>query len=391
MRRRAKTLYYPAKRRRTSGSPRTEPPKGWSLNRVGVVVVIMVLALTGGLLVGMKAGLIGGGSLNLSAGDPPESPAPAPAQSKVPARSAAPSSSFARGTSPDDFADIRRVNTVVRDPAAGPAASTGTFVSRCGTNRNDHNNTDDILLAPGKVGGARYLQDYVGNVSTKASSTDESLAAAGTTCRLGDLSTYYWPVLRVPGTTANSAPGNGATGNGGGAQDENAGQVLRPSSVLLQFRGNPRGDVTAMPRFLRIVTGNPEAGAQDGTDTKAAWSCTGFTNRTTAQYPLCPRGSQVVRTLDFPSCWDGRSTDSADHKKHVVFTDAAGACPAGTKAIPQLRIRLTYKVPRGPSFALDAAPGQQHDPATDHAGFENVMPTSLMDSVVSCINRGRDC
>ena len=382
MRRRARTLYYPAKRRKAPASPQGTSPAGWSLNRVGVVVVIMALALTSGLIVGMKAGFIGGGPLNLSAGDPSASPAPAPAKSKAPARSAPSGPEAAtKGSTPADFVDIRRVTTVARSPEAGPDAATGTFVSRCGTNQNDHNNTDDFLLAPRVGGGAHYLQDYVGNLSTDASSTDQSLAAAGTTCRLDDRSTYYWPVLRVPGTSGKSRP------------RDNVGQVLRPVSVILQFRGSPRGDVVAMPRFLRMITGDPEAGTQGGANAKAAWSCTGFTNRVTAKYPLCPRGSQVVRTLDFPSCWDGRRTDSADHRTHVVFpdADADGACPADTQAIPQLRIRLTYKVPRGPSFLVDTAPEQLHNPITDHASFENVMPTRLMNSVVSCINRGRDC
>lgn len=378
MRRRAKTLYFPAKRRGAPASSQSATP-GWSLNRVGVVVVIMMVALAGGLIVGMKAGFIGGGPLNLSAGDPSGAPAPAPARSKVPSR-AAPPGVDTKGSIPADFVDIRRVKTGAPPPEPGRDASTGTFVSRCGTNEDDHNNADDFLFAPRVLGGARYLQDYVGNRSTNAASTDKTLAAAATTCRLDDRSTYFWPVLRVPGTTDTD-----------GRKQENLGQVLRPASVLLQFRGNPRGDVAAMPRFLRITTGNAAAATQNGADANAAWSCTGFTNRVTTKYPLCPRGGQVVRTLDFPSCWDGRHTDSAGHRAHVVFPDAAGACPTGTKAIPQLRLRLTYKVPRGPSFLVDTTPEQLHNPITDHASFENVMPTRLMNSVVSCINRGRDC
>jgi hypothetical protein len=381
MRRRPKTLYYPAKRRQASESSTAGSSKEWSLNRVGVVVVILALALTGGLVLGMKTGLIGGGSLNLSAGDPSASPAPAPAKSRAPSRSApTPPTAFAKGAAPSDFVDIRRVKTSARNPKVGQSASRGTFISRCGTNQNDHNNTDDFLLAPGVAAGAHALQDYVGNLSTNASSTDKSLAAAGTTCRLGDLSTYSWPVLRVPGAAGVS-----------GTPRANVGQVLRPSAVILQFRGNARGHVVAMPRFLRLITGNPRAATEHGANARAVWSCTGFTNRITAKYPLCPRGSRVVRTLDFPSCWDGRNTDSAGHRTHVAFPDAAGACPAGTKVIPQLRMRLIYKVPRGPSFAVDTAPEQLHNPITDHASFENVMPTRLMNSVVSCINRGRDC
>jgi hypothetical protein len=43
----------------------------------------------------------------------------------------------------------------------------------------------------------RSTGQYVGDLSTDAGSTDQSLQAAGTTCALGDRSTYY-DVVRVP-------------------------------------------------------------------------------------------------------------------------------------------------------------------------------------------------
>jgi hypothetical protein len=177
----------------------------------------------------------------------------------------------------------------------------------------------------------------------------------------------------------------------GGAADGNIGTILQARQVQLQFRGNPASRVVAMPRFLRLITGDAKAATNGGANARAAWTCTGFGNRTTTKYPLCPRGSQVVRILDFPSCWDGQNTDSANHRTHVVFPDGAGRCPAGTRAVPQLRMTLVYSVPPGPSFAVDAFPEQQHNPVTDHADFHNVMPDRLMRQVVACINQGRRC
>src|SRR5690606_38555917 len=108
--------------------------------------------------------------------------------------------------------------------------------------------------------------------------------------------------------------------------------------------------VTAMPRFLRVITGDARAATNGGANARAQWTCTGFTDRITTRYPLCPRGSQVVRIADFPSCWDGQNTDSANHRTHIVFPDESGRCPQGTRAVPQLRITLTYRVPPGMSF-----------------------------------------
>ncbi|MEV0150857.1 MULTISPECIES: DUF1996 domain-containing protein [unclassified Nonomuraea] len=280
-----------------------------------------------------------------------------------------------------DFVDIRQVQqTSIDPPRGGRGSSRGTFVSACGTNRNGHNNPDNFIVAPGVSNGAHHLHDYVGNLSTNGFSTDQSLSAAGTTCRFGDKSTYFWPVLRDRKVDVNVNDPDG-----------NVGQVLRARSVTLQFRGNATSRVTAMPRFLRLITGDAKAATNGGANARAAWSCTGFQNRITTKYPLCPRGSQVLRILDFPSCWDGQNTDSANHRTHVVFPDQSGACPGGTKAVPQLRMTLSYSVPQGPSFAVDAFPEQQHNPITDHADFANVMPDRLMSFVVDCINRGRRC
>ncbi|MGH3718671.1 MAG: hypothetical protein ACRDRI_07490 [Pseudonocardiaceae bacterium] len=80
--------------------------------------------------------------------------------------------------------------------AVGPAGSTGSFTSPCGTNAEGHHNSDDVIMDPGKVNAAHHIHDYVGNLSTDAFSTAERLAAAGTTCTNGDKSAYLWPVLR---------------------------------------------------------------------------------------------------------------------------------------------------------------------------------------------------
>ena len=75
-----------------------------------------------------------------------------------------------------------------------------------------------------------------------------------------------------------------------------------------------------------------------------------------------------------------------------MFPDpVTGACPAGTLAVPRLRITLSYHVPAGRSYAVDTFPDQQRKPVTDHFDFENLMPEPLMRVVVDCVNAGRTC
>ncbi|GAA1589965.1 hypothetical protein GCM10009678_85420 [Actinomadura kijaniata] len=285
-----------------------------------------------------------------------------------------------------DFVSIRQAPRRNR-PAVSRSGSRGSFTSRCGRNENQHHNPDNFIVAPGVRNGAHHIHDYVGNLSTDGFSTDESLAVAGTTCALNDRSTYFWPVMRNRAQRDDSDQAQQSTADG------NVGRIVLPAQARMQFVGNPKSKVTAMPRFMRIITGDAKAGTNGTANARALWTCSGFENRAfTDKYPLCPRGSRVTRVLEFPSCWDGRNTDSANHRTHIVFPNGDGRCPSGTRAVPQLRMTLSYNLPNRPlAFAVDSFPEQGHDPVTDHADFENVMPDSLMRRAVACINGGRNC
>lgn len=308
-----------------------------------------------------------------------EAGAPADAQGLAKSKGSGPARS--------DFVVIGTVKPNVRTPAPQAKASKGSFSVQCGRNENRHLNPDNVIVAPGVGNGAHHMHDYVGNKTTDGFSTNRSLAASGTTCTNGDQSTYYWPVLRLRDGRAEKdakAPGGG--------QDANVGTILQPKQVTIDFKGSATGPVTAMPRFLRIITGDAKALTNGTANANASWSCTGFENRQLKdKYPVCPKGSDVVRTFNFQSCWDGKNADSANHRTHVAFARRDGSCPSGFKAIPQLVQRITYAVPPGARFAVDSFPEQLHKPVTDHGDFINVMSDGLMAGAVRCINGGQAC
>jgi hypothetical protein len=303
----------------------------------------------------------------------------------------------AKGPVAADYADIRTA-----PPAAQPAspqqdASRGTFATSCGVNANGLFNSDNVIVAPGVSNGAHHFHDYVGNQANNAFASDQDLANGDTTCvDKGDKSTYYWPVLRLQ----NGKQEQDANSPGGGTEG-NVGEIVTPKQVTLNFVGNPRSKVTAMPRLLRIITGDAKAFVNGLANANASWSCTGFEDRQLKdKYPLCPQGSDVVRTFKFQSCWDGRNIDSANHRTHVAFAQADGSCPEGFKAIPQLVQRIVYDVDAPsledggrttPLFAVDSFPEQVHKPVTDHGDFINVFDENLMQEMVKCINDGRKC
>ncbi|MER6463786.1 DUF1996 domain-containing protein [Streptomyces sp. NPDC001288] len=297
-----------------------------------------------------------------------------------------------------DFVDITRVRPNLRAKArAGRNASTGTFTTRCGVNANRLHNTDNVIVAPGVTNGAHHTHDYVGNQKINAFSSNQTFLQGGTSCQnRNDLSSYYWPVLRVQ-DGSQEVDQNQL----GGGKEGNVGRILTPVQAQIKYVGSPAGKVVAMPQFLRIITGDAKTTTNGLANANAHWSCTGFEDRVqlTAQYPICPRGSNVVRTFAFQSCWDGQNTDSANHRTHVAFADADGNCQNGFKRIPQLTMRLVYKVAPPTvvggqvknAYAVDGFPDQLHKPATDHDDFISITTGGLGKRIADCINRGRKC
>ncbi|UUV36255.1 DUF1996 domain-containing protein [Amycolatopsis roodepoortensis] len=413
----------------------------------------------------------------------------------------------------DDYVDITTVQPNVQKPDQKRAATKGSFTVDCGRNENGHFNPDNFIAQPGVRNGAQHLHDYVGNLSTNADSTNESLLASGTTCRNGDKSAYFWPVIRINENGDAEAPnkppknagdrdqrsrndevvncpdvapelpdvpeqaqqqvdkalgslddqveqanrqlaasgqravpdsvltslqdrrattlrqmadaigreaqragldrlagckaskandkvfsGQKATLQGADQNNElpgNEGEIQRPEVVKLTFEGSPVGKVQAMPKFLRILYGDAKVSTNGTRNARASWTCTGFEDRLIDKYPICPGGSKVERIHEFPSCWDGKNIDSANHRDHIVYPNAAGKCAQGFRTVPKLTVTLVYNIPqqaqRERRYAVDAFPEEEHNPLSDHDDFANVMPQKIMNRVVNCINKNKTC
>ena len=176
----------------------------------------------------------------------------------------------------------------------------------------------------------------------------------------------------------------------------NTGGIVRPASVLIEYRGNAVSKVVPMPKFLRELTGDAKPTSRGPANARATWTCSGFDGRLSDKYPICPEGSRVQRVQDFPGCWDGKNTDSADHRSHVAFADkTTGACPDGFVAIPQLRITISYDIARDVQlrgqFVLDSFPEENHNPFSDHNDYINVNSERQMVKIAACVNAGRRC
>ena len=288
----------------------------------------------------------------------------------------------AQAAGADSYVNIRDVEKN-GNIGEGGVFSKGSYSVDCGV--SDHNNSDNYMAAPGKRNGAQHMHDYVGNRSTNGNSGDDSLEAAGTSCKNGDKSTFFWPVLRDLNGSDDDANADG------GGKDGNVGRILTPEKAQLTFRGHGDEEISPLPAHLMMIMGNAKAKAQDGKNANSKYTCTGFEDRVTNQYPICPSGSNLVRLLDYPSCWDGQNLESKDLRSHMAFADERGNCEDGFTPVPALRITLTYDQPAGRAFSIDSFPDNQHDPSTDHSDYENFATEAQNSAGADCINANETC
>ncbi|RGC65914.1 hypothetical protein C5N14_26540 [Micromonospora sp. MW-13] len=232
---------------------------------------------------------------------------------------------------------------------------------------------DDPIVRPGQP-GASHMHEFFGNTSTNAYSTLTSLRAGGTTCNpVADRSAYWVPTLYQNGT------------------------AVAPQSVRIYYQGiTDRANVRPYPQGLRIVVGNALATSPDQ-NPAARWNCVGIP-QASRDLPVCPAGSKLETYLDFPTCWDGRNLDSADHKSHMAFGlgGVGGTCPASHPVpVPRLEFLITYDV-RGTGLTLggtrDGANVTTAPGYTFHGDFFNAWDEqALADRVQQCVVDGYIC
>ena len=259
---------------------------------------------------------------------------------------------------------------VVSSAVAGEGSRAGrmerlrgvNFVSSC---TFTHRAPDDPIVFFGQP-GASHDHSFVGNTSTNASSTLESLLAAGTTCqRPGDTAAYWMPTLLLDG------------------------RPVMPVHAQIYYRRATQRGVEAFPPGFRMIAGDAKATAAQARRV-TFWNCGVLGGvRASSEVPTCPnaRRNGLRLHVTFPSCWDGRSLDSTNHQSHVAYP-VAGRCPSRyAHALPQISLIYRYPIAGGPGVTL--ASGGTY---SAHADFFNAWRQSELQSLVDgCLNALRHC
>jgi hypothetical protein len=251
-----------------------------------------------------------------------------------------------------------------KDAAPRARAGEGQFFFPCPFS---HRAMDDPIVFPGQP-GASHMHDFVGNESTDADSTADSLAKASTTCREPKDKSAYW----FPSLIRN-------------------GNEVTPYKALVYYR-NPGTHVTPqlLPFALEIVQGDKTATSpQPNWENREFWMCGTTGGKHYAKPPDCP-STTLMMQVRFPQCWDGVHLDSADHKSHMAYLQN-GVCPAGQPILlPQVQLHVQWNIHDGASGdKLSLASGSIY---SMHADFFNAWDKDrLKELILSCIGAGDSC
>ncbi|KAK4166948.1 hypothetical protein QBC43DRAFT_286340 [Cladorrhinum sp. PSN259] len=212
----------------------------------------------------------------------------------------------------------------------------------------------DPLVNPG-LAPSPHLHQIVGGNSFKPDMTPESghdLVANSTctSCTFSeDLSNYWTAVLyfkarngtyrRVP-----QFPSEGLRGYGG-------------ITVYYIPPLDGTSKVTAFKPGFRMLAGDASTDFEDKRVQKLCHRCmpkTGDNSNINCgapdskSLPSGPCEGGIRSVITFPTCWDGKNTDSPDHKSHVSYVssgsfDSNGKCPASHPvALPQVMLEVMW-------------------------------------------------
>ncbi|SFR84850.1 F5/8 type C domain-containing protein [Agromyces sp. CF514] len=238
-----------------------------------------------------------------------------------------------------------------------------------------HNRPDDPIVFPGQP-GASHLHTFVGNRSTDAfTTTDSLLANAGSTCTVPqDHSSYWFPAL-YKGT-----------------------QVIEPDIPMTIYYKSGIDDyrkVQPFPQGLRFVAGDMKATVDQFRTAPGAvegWECGGISK--SWEIPdYCDPGTELNIRYQAPSCWDGmhltpQAAKEMGHGPHMAYP-VNGQCPMTHPiAVPMIEFKIAWPVSGDMSDVRLASGSDQ----SWHYDFFNAWEPEVLDRLVEqCINGGLQC
>ncbi len=272
-------------------------------------------------------------------------------------------------------------NSLMPDAAAADYVSHHEFQANCSVT---HTAPDDPIVFPGQAGAA-HDHTFMGNLSTDAFSTTESLLEGETSCSVpADKSAYWFPTLR----------------NGDKPVLPVGEQVIYYKSGIEDYT-----KVVPFPLGLRFVAGDMKATEYEFRTSPGAVE--GFECQNLSKVwdipKYCAPGSQLNVRFQSPSCWDGKNLTpppAAGHHnagshmvypvKGVLSNGRSGlVCPSENPiAVPMIEFKMAFPV-SGDMTNVAFSSGRGY---SWHYDFFNAWEPETLDALVThCINGGLQC
>jgi Domain of unknown function (DUF1996) len=191
----------------------------------------------------------------------------------------------------------------------GTLANEGNFRMTCGFTKFGF--FDPIVYPDQPFAG--HLHMFFGNAGITGTSTTQSIQNSGnSTCFGGTVNrTGYWFPAVYDGVTQ---------------------EIQIPSRGIFYYKSHilPPEGLQPIPAGLRMIAGNKNA---TGYQPHANWYCSRSNIPNTEGFiPNCPVGEDVMLSVAFPECWNGRDLDSPDHQSHMAYAIYVGG--GGTSYCP---------------------------------------------------------
>ncbi|KAF2707301.1 hypothetical protein K504DRAFT_470484 [Pleomassaria siparia CBS 279.74] len=213
----------------------------------------------------------------------------------------------------------------------------------------------DPLVQPGQLPSSHGHQIVGGNsfnASMKALDFDPSTQSSCTTCDYSEDFSNYWTAnlyFKAPNNTFKRVP-----------QMVNLGLSGREGVTVYYIPPyDGKTKVTAFPKGFRMIVGDAMLRTKEGQQKQLCHRC--FSNKAqdpfggapctgddTFDLPKKSCGGGIRTTITFPTCWDGKNTDSPDHKQHVAYPssgsfESTGPCPSTHPVrLPQLMYEVMW-------------------------------------------------
>ena len=166
------------------------------------------------------------------------------------------------------------------------------------------------------------------------------------------------------------------------------------AKIIVYYDRMTSQKITAFPPDFRMIWGALRGQFSSKQRSFYGWNCDN-------NEPLQPdfskvdcRGMPSNNVVTFrafsPYCWDGVSTDSADHMSHVTYPPnypSNQTCPAGTVALPRLRVNFNFQTQYCPECDItsDMGLGGAHG-STAHTDFWNTWQQAALEALVAQLN-----